>query len=94
MLNTSKDVLNITIAVSVGVLTIFISWGLYYFAQILRQGFKIFKETRERINKIDAAIKSFKDKIEHSTAHIVLISEGIKKLVEVIKERTGGKEKE
>ena len=91
MLETSKDFLNIALGLSVAVLFGFISWAVYYLVQILRQTFKIFKETRDRISKIDELIKTFKDKIEHSTSHIVLIAEGMKKLVEVIKERTGGK---
>jgi len=88
MLETSRDFLNIALGVSVIVLFGFISWSVYYLVQILRQVFKIFKETRDRINKIDELIQTLKDKIEHSTSHIVLIAEGMKKLVEVIKERT------
>jgi CHASE3 domain sensor protein len=88
MFETSKDFLNIALGMSVIVLFGFISWAVYYLVQILRQLFKIFKETRDRITKLDELIKAFKDKIEHSTSHIVLIAEGMKKLVEVIKERT------
>ncbi|HAM88708.1 MAG: hypothetical protein US83_C0003G0053 [Candidatus Falkowbacteria bacterium GW2011_GWC2_38_22] len=88
MFETSKDILNIVIASSIGLFTIFVCWAIYYFVQILRQGFKAVEEMRLRLKKIDNAIKAFKEKIEHSTSHIVLIAEGIKKLVEVIKERT------
>lgn len=88
MLETSKDILNIVIAASIGVFTIFVCWTIYYFAQIMRSGFKMAKEMRDRLAKIDDAIAAFKNKIENSTSHIILIAEGIKKLVEVIKERT------
>ncbi|MEA1963315.1 MAG: hypothetical protein U9M94_03720 [Patescibacteria group bacterium] len=88
MLDTSKDTLNIVIAASVGIFAIFTCYAVFYFAQILRQGFKIVKEMRDRLHKVDSLIKTIKEKIEHSTSHIVLIAEGMKKLVEVIKERT------
>ena len=84
MLDTSKDILNIVIAASVGIFAIFTCYAIFYFAQILRQGFKIIKEMRDRLHTVDSLIKTVKDKIEHSTSHIVLIAEGVKKLVEVI----------
>ena len=93
MLDTSKDILNIIIATSVGIFAIFTCYAIFYFAQILRQGFKIIKEMRDRMHKVDSLIKNIEDKVKHSTSHIVLIAEGVKKLVEVIKERTGKNEK-
>ena len=88
MIETSKDILNIVIAVSVASLTFFVCWAIYYFAMILRQGFKIFKEMRGRLHKVDEALNAFKEKIEHSSSYLLLIGEGVKKLVEVIKDRT------
>jgi len=89
MLETSKDALNIAIAVSVVGFTIFVCWAIYYFAMILRQGFNIFKEMRERLHKVDEVIKTLKEKIEHSTSYLLLIGEGVKKLVEVAKNYAG-----
>ncbi|MCK4553823.1 hypothetical protein KAU19_02580 [Candidatus Parcubacteria bacterium] len=93
MFETSKDLLYAAIAVSVIGLTAFICWAIFYFAQILRQAFKVAKEMRERLHKVDEVIQSFKEKIEHSTSYLLLIGEGIKKLVEVAKEHTGRGEK-
>ncbi len=91
MFETSQDLLNIFKAVAILGVAIFACWAIYYFTMILRQGFKIIKEMRQRIHKIDEVIKTFKEKIEHSTSYLLLIGEGVKKLVEVIKERTDGK---
>lgn len=88
MFETSKDFLNIAIGAAVVGLTAFACWAVYYLARILGQVFKIIKEMRERIHKVDDLIKTLKNKIEHSTSYLLLIGEGIKKLVEVIKERT------
>lgn len=98
MFETSKDLLNIIITVSIFGLTFFICWAIFYFAQILRQIFKITKEMRGRLHKVDEVIQSFKEKIEHSTSYLLLIGEGVKKLVEMVKKPYGegkkGREKD
>ncbi len=94
IINNSKDLLNIAIAASVVGFTVFLCWTIFYFAMILRQAFFGIKEMRERLHKIDEVIKAFKEKIESSVSYLLLISEGVKKLVEVIKDRTGRKQEE
>lgn len=78
--------MNIVIAISVFGFTFFVCWGLFYFAMILRQVFKVIKETRDRMHKVDELMQAFKEKIEHSASYLLLIGEGIKKLVEIAKE--------
>ena len=90
-LESSKDLLYVVISFCVLWLTIFIAWSIYYLAMIMRQVYQIIKEMRERINKVDEIIKALKEKIEHSASYLVLISEGVKKLVEVVKEKSGSK---
>ncbi|MCK5062099.1 hypothetical protein KAR28_06165 [Candidatus Parcubacteria bacterium] len=87
MFETSKDLLNIAIAAAVIGLAGFACWGMYYFARILQQVFAIIKEMRSRLHKIDELIKTVKEKLEHTTSYLLLISEGVKKLVDVIKEK-------
>lgn len=70
-------------------LTIFIAWFIYYMAMIMRQMFLGVKEMRERVHRVDELIESVKEKIEHSTSYLMLIGEGVKKLVEVVKEYSG-----
>ena len=93
MFETSKDFLNIAIGIAVVGLVGFVCWAIYYLAQILRQALKVVKEMRDRMSKIDELIKTLKEKIEHSTSYLLLIGEGVKKLVEVVKEHTGKDEK-
>jgi len=93
MLENSRDFLNIAIAVSVAGFAIFACLALYYFARILEQSFKVVKEMRDRLSKIDELVQTLKEKIEHSTSYLLLIGEGVKKLVEVIKERTAERSK-
>ncbi|MEA3398623.1 MAG: hypothetical protein U9R06_02675 [Patescibacteria group bacterium] len=88
MFETSKDFLNIAIGIGVIGIAVFACFAIYYFVRILGQIFKITKEMHERLHRIDEVIKAFKEKIEHSTSYLLLIGEGVKKLVEVIKDRT------
>jgi len=90
-INDSKDLLYIVISVSVLTFTIFSCWALYYLARILQQLFRAIKETRDKLNKLDELFKALKEKIEHSASYLFLIGEGVKKLVEIMKER--GKKK-
>jgi uncharacterized membrane protein affecting hemolysin expression len=94
MLETSKDLLNIIIAISVFGFTVLTCLAIFYLSMVLRQSFKIVQEMRDRLHKVDEVIKTLKEKIEHSTSYLMLIGEGVKKLVEVIKEHTDkGKKK-
>ena len=87
LIENSKDLLYIVLAFCVLWLTIFLAWFIYYLAMIMREVFKVSKEMRERIKKIDEAVKTFKEKMEHSATYLSLIGEGVKKIVEIVKER-------
>lgn len=84
MLETSKDILNITIAVAVFGVAFFLCWGMYYLNMTLKQVFRGAKEMRDRFRKIDDVVKSIKEKIDNSASYLFLIGEGVKKLVEVV----------
>jgi len=88
MFETSEDILNLAKTFAVVSISAFAAWSIYYLARFLQQIFKVIKEMRERLGALDDLLKTLKEKLEHSTSHIVLIAEGVKKLVEVIKERT------
>lgn len=88
LIQDSKDLLYVVIALCVFLFTIFSCWAIYYFARILQQSFKIIKEMRDRLHKIDEIFKTLKDKIEHSTSYLLLIGEGVKKLIEIAKEQS------
>jgi predicted PurR-regulated permease PerM len=85
MFDTSEDILNIAKTVAVIGLSVITFIFIYYLVRIIRELFKIIEEMRERINKIDSLIQSVKDKIEHSTSYLLLISEGMKKVIEIAK---------
>lgn len=87
MLETSKDLLYLILSVSVLLLTIFSVWFMYYLIVIVKQVYCIVRKTKKRIDKIDEIIDLLKQKIEHSVSCLFLIGEGMKKLVQIIKEK-------
>jgi len=88
LINNSQDLLYIAISIAVLLLAFFTCWAIYYLARILQQAFQVTKEMRDRLHKVDTVIDSLKEKIDHSASYLMLIGEGVKKLVEIIKERT------
>lgn len=92
-INDSKDLLYIVISVSALLFTIFSCWAIYYLARILQQFFKVIKETRALLDKFDELMKIIKEKIEHSASYLPLIGEGVKKLVEIMKNRAEKKKR-
>ena len=46
---------------------------------------------RNRTHKIDEIINLIKKKVEHSVSSLVLISEGMKKLVDIVKDKNKNK---
>jgi len=86
MIETSQDILNLAKTAGVIGLSIVLGLLLYYLAMSVRQIFKIVQETRARINKLDELMKMLKEKIEHSTSYLFLISEGVKKVIEIAKD--------
>ena len=93
MFQTSQDLLNLVIAAAVAGFAFFSCWALFYLIMTLRQGFKAVKEMREWMGKIADVLTVLKEKIEHSSSYLMLIGEGVKKLVEVIRERGDKKDR-
>jgi len=87
MFENSQELYTVVKALSVFLLAVFTCFCLYYLGMILRQSFLITKEMRNRLKKIDEVATAFKEKIENSASYLLLISEGIKKIIEVVGEK-------
>lgn len=92
-IQTSKDLMYVIIAFGVFLLSAFFAWLLYYMIMIIRQVYIMTKEMRARINKVDETFRAFREKFEHGASYLLLISEGMKKLVEIAGEYNGKKKK-
>jgi hypothetical protein len=89
MLETSRDVLLLTLAGCVALLTIFSCWGIFYVVQIIRRAFKMIKGVEEMIASVREVVITMREKLEHSAAYLSIISEGVKKVMEIAQEHTG-----
>ena len=94
MIESSKDILYIVLAFSVLWLAIFLVWLIYYLVTILRQINDILQEAREKFYRVENFFEAFRRKIEHSTASLGLIAEGIKEIVTFWLRRRGRKDKD
>lgn len=88
-IQSSGDILTIVKSFAILWVAIFTGWLIYYMAMTVREGYLIMRGMRERINKIDQIIDSVKEKIEHSASYLLLIGEGVKKIVEIAKKYSG-----
>jgi hypothetical protein len=94
MFSTSKDVLFLTIAACVAAFTIFSCWGLFYLVGMLRNTFKIVKDARRMVDKVESILDALKEKINSSASYLFLIGEALKKILEMSREWRGKKEKD
>ncbi len=81
MLETSKDILNITLALSIFGLAFLLGWILVYFLLIIRRLAKLISSVDERLKALDNLFHAIKDKLEHSASTFSVMALGIKELV-------------
>lgn len=93
MIETSQDILWVTIAVCIALFTVFSCWGIFYIVQIIRRGFKMIKAVEDMIENVNATIRLTRERLEHSAAYISVIAEGAKKVMEIVKEQGIGEGK-
>jgi hypothetical protein len=94
MFNTSRDILNLTLAISIASIAFFISWGLYYLVMMAKRIRHLTREAGEIISNIKETTGMIREKVEASAATIALIAEGIKKILAVVGEKKERKRKE
>jgi hypothetical protein len=92
MFSTSHDVLLLTISACVAAFTIFLCWGMFYLIGMASNLFKIVKDARRMVDKVEGLIDAIKDKVNSSASYLFLIGEALKKILEVSKEWRGKKE--
>lgn len=93
MLETSKDILYISISFFVLLLSIFICWVIYYLAMILREFKKIVADIRKKIELIEAVLNALKEKLEHTSSHMKLLVDTAINLAEFFKDRRKEKQR-
>ncbi len=87
MFNTSRDILNIVLAVSIAGLSVFLCWSLYYLIASLRSVYKVLREIEETIQRIGDLTRFIRDKIESGAVVFNGLSEKALDLVQTIKDK-------
>ncbi|MDD5109805.1 MAG: hypothetical protein PHI63_01140 [Patescibacteria group bacterium] len=91
MFDTSRDILNMVLAVSAIVLTVFLTMVLYHVYKILRDASKVTTSFREKLDLVDKILNLVKDKLEAGASHLGLIADSALKIVGFFMERQGEK---
>ena len=81
MLETSKDLLFVVLAASIGLLSILTAAAIFYVVVMLRHLGKITANLRGKMELIDKILKLVKEKLEKGSDHMALIADSAIKLV-------------
>jgi len=93
-LDSSQDILNFSLAVSVFGLAFLIGWILVYFLLIVRRVVKILEGVEESMRKVSDFVNVAKAKLENSASYLSILATGAKELVQYfVSKRAGGKKK-
>lgn len=94
MFETSGDILNLVLAISIALLTVFLCWLLFVITQGIRRILSILDEVKGLINsiheKVDRAEKLFntlEEKVKNFSSLLPLIMSGINKVIDVLRNR-------
>lgn len=79
---TSKDLLNLSLAISVFGLAFILGWILVYFLLIIRKVIKVLERLEVGVSKISDVAQTLREKIESSASYLSLAVVGIKELVQ------------
>ena len=71
MFETSQDILNLVLAISIGAVALFLCVLMFYFIAILRRTNKVFQEIREKLHNLF-------DTVETGFGYLGVISEVVK----------------
>lgn len=78
LIGDSQDILNLVIAFSVLWVALFISWLLYYAAQILKHANEIVEEVQTRLHELNESVGYIRDKLELVGAGVGFLMDGLK----------------
>ena len=94
MFETSRDLLNVSIAGAIGIFTLFVCWTMYYFIKTLRNISTISTGIKDKMQTVDKILHLVQEKLEKGSNHIAMISDSAIKLVGYfIEKQSSGKNK-
>jgi len=98
MLETSRDLLNVVLAGAIGLIAIFICWGMWYGIAMLRNLSKVTVSIRKKMETVDKILDLIKAKLEQGSNHLGMLADSAIKLVGYIvdsqKKKSASKKKD
>ncbi|MBI5654489.1 hypothetical protein HZC53_02455 [Candidatus Uhrbacteria bacterium] len=92
-LDSTQDLFFLILAVATGWVAVFVCWALYEVARMLHQANAVVTETREKLNRVEKAISSIKERLEKSVDYFGMLAEGGKSLMSMFHQREERREK-
>ncbi len=80
-LETSKDILNLALALSVFGLAFLLGWILVYVIITVRRLVRIFSRVEESLQKVESFMAAAREKLEHSSSYLSILATGAKELL-------------
>lgn len=94
MLETSKDLLFLTLALCIAIITGFFSYAMYKLIKISKSAEKVVKdaesivnETKEKVHSFWSAAEGWKHNVENSLHYAPFIWKGVKEIVDFVKKK-------
>ncbi|MEK7105607.1 MAG: hypothetical protein AAB865_02915 [Patescibacteria group bacterium] len=83
----SKDILFFVLAFCVLWFTLFVSWLIWQVAMILKNVNDTVSDVREKLNMIEKAVSSVKERFEGVAGILGIVGKGVEKVVEYASEK-------
>ncbi|HLD28247.1 MAG TPA: hypothetical protein VJB67_01390 [Patescibacteria group bacterium] len=87
MLETSKDLFWIVLTFVILWIGIFMGWGVFYIALILKDLRGVTKSIRKKMNMLDQILEMIKSKVESTASYLPPLIEAGGKIMEHFKEK-------
>lgn len=87
MLDQSQTVFWYVLSGSIGVLTIFLCWGIYYLVRMLRNAVYVVEKFTSVLQKADEVLDLAKEKMHSGGTYLAMAIEGVKTVAEFVQEK-------
>lgn len=87
MLETSKDLLNLTIGFSVLMVSVLLSWILFEVAKTIKGVNKTVSGVQKVVDTVDKAVDKIGDKMGNAVSLLALLAKGGQQVIEIINKK-------
>lgn len=84
MIETSQDILYVTVSICIALFTGFLVWIMYYIVQITKQSNEMITDFRQKMEELDATVHELKDKVSTSIDSISAIGKQVSYIMELL----------